>query len=257
MQVCFSIIERSVPVSETCDWQLVDFTPEILEYCLQHGVLFEENELVLEVKDQQYLNGSPVKPDRSTSAPGERSASARSMSHQFAMWTYSLAISSTHRSRHPETQRYTYSRSGTFFTLDDIYISSEHESAIAASAVWLNSIWRPITVQSAFANRLFLVVKSFVDRGIPNSILQHGFRNDRSVIDAALLTTFLVDRAKETFGRLPLLSKDCLKCSDKIPSWVKELLYMGIGVPVTVRKLMIDLLRPGTIEIRTALVGFR
>ncbi|OWZ19935.1 hypothetical protein PHMEG_0005727 [Phytophthora megakarya] len=112
--------------------------------------------------------------------------------------------------------------------------------------------WRPITVQSAFANRVFLVIKEFVDRGIPNSGLQHGFRNDRSVIDASLLTTLLLDRAKENRERLLLVSKDCLKCYDRIPSWVMELLYMGIGVPVMARKLMIDFLGSGNIDVRTA-----
>ncbi|OWZ19936.1 hypothetical protein PHMEG_0005728 [Phytophthora megakarya] len=64
MQVCFSMNERFVSVSDTCDWRLVDFTPEIIEYCSQHGVQFQESELILEVKDQQYLKGSPLRQNR-------------------------------------------------------------------------------------------------------------------------------------------------------------------------------------------------
>ncbi|KAF4044645.1 hypothetical protein GN244_ATG02872 [Phytophthora infestans] len=112
--------------------------------------------------------------------------------------------------------------------------------------------WRPITVQAAFANRLFLVIKQFVDGGIPRSLLQHGFRSDWSVIDAALMTTLLIERAKALKELLLLVSKDCLKCYDRIPAWVMELIYIGLGVPDTVRKLMIDLLGPGEIEVRTS-----
>ncbi|KAF4134831.1 hypothetical protein GN958_ATG16087 [Phytophthora infestans] len=112
--------------------------------------------------------------------------------------------------------------------------------------------WRPITVQAAFTNRLFLVIKQLVDGGIPRSLLQHGFRSDRSVIDAALMTTLLIERAKELKELLLLVSKDCLKCYDRIPAWVMELIYLGLGVPDTVRKLMIGLLGPGEIEVRTS-----
>ncbi|KAJ8537342.1 hypothetical protein ON010_g13255 [Phytophthora cinnamomi] len=112
--------------------------------------------------------------------------------------------------------------------------------------------WRPKTIQSAFANRLFLVVKLFVDRGMISSPLQHGFRSDRSVADATLLITLLIERAKELYERLFLISKDCLKCYDRVTAWVMELLYMGIGVPDTARKLMLDLLGPCEIEMRTA-----
>ncbi|KAE9080651.1 hypothetical protein PF005_g23385 [Phytophthora fragariae] len=111
---------------------------------------------------------------------------------------------------------------------------------------------RPITVQSAFANRVFLVIKHFVENGIPSSPLQHGFRRDRSVADAAILTTLLIERAKEIFEPLLLVSKDCLKCYDRIPSWVMELLYLGMGVSETARRLMIDFLGPGGISVRTA-----
>ncbi|EGZ14608.1 hypothetical protein PHYSODRAFT_438951, partial [Phytophthora sojae] len=40
--------------------------------------------------------------------------------------------------------------------------------------------WRPITVQSALASRLFLVVKRYVEPGIPISKMQHGFQRDRT-----------------------------------------------------------------------------
>ncbi|KAI9989254.1 hypothetical protein PInf_019415 [Phytophthora infestans] len=45
---------------------------------------------------------------------------------------------------------------------------------------------------------------------------------------------------------------DCLKCYDRIPAWVIELIYLGLGVPDTVKKLMIDLLGPGEIEVRAS-----
>ncbi|KAE8899889.1 hypothetical protein PF003_g16171 [Phytophthora fragariae] len=64
MQVCFSMNETSVPVSSSCSWQLVDFTPEIITHCSNNGVDFEGEELLLETKDQQYLKGNPVKQDR-------------------------------------------------------------------------------------------------------------------------------------------------------------------------------------------------
>ncbi|EEY57677.1 uncharacterized protein PITG_00240 [Phytophthora infestans T30-4] len=93
---------------------------------------------------------------------------------------------------------------------------------------------------------------TFVDGGIPRSLLQHGFRSDRSVIDAALMTTLLIERAKVLKELLLLVSKDCLKCYDRIPAWVIELIYLGLGVPDTVKKLMIDLLGPGEIEVRAS-----
>ncbi|GMF57756.1 unnamed protein product [Phytophthora fragariaefolia] len=76
--------------------------------------------------------------DRSGSAT--RSPSSRDMSRQFASWTASIGITSIFRSSHPALFRYTYSRSGTCSALDDIYVTGEHESAITASAVWLNSV---------------------------------------------------------------------------------------------------------------------
>ncbi|KAF4032712.1 Endonuclease/Exonuclease/phosphatase family [Phytophthora infestans] len=69
-----------------------------------------------------------------------RSASSQAVSRQFAAWTDSLGFVSTFRCRHPTTPRYTYSRQGTRSTLDDIYISGEHETAIAASAKSINSV---------------------------------------------------------------------------------------------------------------------
>ncbi|KAF4044644.1 Endonuclease/Exonuclease/phosphatase family [Phytophthora infestans] len=69
-----------------------------------------------------------------------RSASSQAVIRQFAAWTDSLGLVSTFRCRHPTTPRYTYSRQGTRSTLDDIYISGEHETAITASAMWINSV---------------------------------------------------------------------------------------------------------------------
>ncbi|KAI9990925.1 hypothetical protein PInf_018542 [Phytophthora infestans] len=66
------------------------------------------------------------------------------------------------------------------------------------------------------------------------------------------MTTLLIERAKELKELLLLVSKDCLKCYDRIPAWVMELIYLGLGVPDTVRKLMIGLLGPGEIEVRTS-----
>ncbi|EGZ05432.1 hypothetical protein PHYSODRAFT_459324, partial [Phytophthora sojae] len=40
--------------------------------------------------------------------------------------------------------------------------------------------WRPITVQSALSSRLFLVVKRYVEPGIPISQMQHEFQSDRT-----------------------------------------------------------------------------
>eukprot|EP00644_Phytophthora_capsici_P019565 jgi/Phyca11/133414/e_gw1.455.3.1 len=112
--------------------------------------------------------------------------------------------------------------------------------------------WRPITVQSALASRLFLVIKRYIEPGIPISIMQHEFQRDRTVIDASLLVTLLTERSKVLKEPLIMVSKDCLKCFDRIPRWCMDLIYRGIGVPEAPRNLMIDLLGSGTIDVRTA-----
>ncbi|KAF4147255.1 hypothetical protein GN958_ATG03557 [Phytophthora infestans] len=65
MQVCFLMNPLSVVVSNGCEWKLADFTTEILEFCQQNGISFEDNDLFLELKDQAYLKGVPVRQDRS------------------------------------------------------------------------------------------------------------------------------------------------------------------------------------------------
>ncbi|POM74154.1 LOW QUALITY PROTEIN: Hypothetical protein PHPALM_8936 [Phytophthora palmivora] len=112
--------------------------------------------------------------------------------------------------------------------------------------------WRPITVLGALANRLLLVVKRYVEPGFPISTMQHGFQTERTVIDAALLVTLLTERARDTREQLITVSKDCLKYFDRIPKWCMDLIYRGIGAPEIPGKLMIDLLGPGQIDVRTA-----
>ncbi|KAF0740262.1 hypothetical protein Ae201684P_016934 [Aphanomyces euteiches] len=98
--------------------------------------------------------------------------------------------------------------------------------------------WRPITVQNAFTSRLFMVIRDYITPIIPNEPLQHGFQKDRTVQDAVILTSLLIDRAQQTNSELFLTSKDCLKCFDRVPSWVMEYVYLKLGVPPTPRKLM-------------------
>ncbi|KAI9988342.1 hypothetical protein PInf_021741 [Phytophthora infestans] len=65
MQVCFLMNPLSVVVSNGCEWKLADFMTENLEVCQQNGIRFEGNDLFLELKDQAYLKGVPVRQDRS------------------------------------------------------------------------------------------------------------------------------------------------------------------------------------------------
>ncbi|EEY59990.1 uncharacterized protein PITG_13155 [Phytophthora infestans T30-4] len=88
------------------------------------------------------------------------------------------------------------------------YGGISQEMLISAPAQGLPP-WRPITVQAAFANRLFLVIKQFVDGGIPLSLLQHGFWSDMSL--------------------LLLVSKDCLKCYGCIPAWRTSFGWIATG----------------------------
>ncbi|KAH9105376.1 hypothetical protein AeMF1_018778 [Aphanomyces euteiches] len=112
--------------------------------------------------------------------------------------------------------------------------------------------WRPITVQGAFTSRLFMVIRDYIAPIIPNEPLQHGFQKDRTVQDAVILTSLLIDRAQRTNSELFLTSKDCLKCFDRVPSWVMEYVYLKLGVPPTPRKLMAHFLGASQIDIRTA-----
>ncbi|RHZ32713.1 hypothetical protein DYB37_012752 [Aphanomyces astaci] len=91
--------------------------------------------------------------------------------------------------------------------------------------------WRPITVQSAFSGRIFTVIRDYITPCIPNHEMQHGFQRDRTVQDAAVLTSLLIERAERREEELFLISKDCLKCFDRIPGWVMEYIYRKLGVP--------------------------
>ncbi|RHY41074.1 hypothetical protein DYB34_013960, partial [Aphanomyces astaci] len=109
--------------------------------------------------------------------------------------------------------------------------------------------WRPITVQSALSSRIFTVIRDYITPCIPNHEMQHG---DRTVQDAAVLTTLLIERAERRQEELFLISKDCLKCFDRIPGWVMEYIYRKLGVPPLPRKLMAHFLGASQIDIRTA-----
>ncbi|RHZ19157.1 hypothetical protein DYB37_008079, partial [Aphanomyces astaci] len=112
--------------------------------------------------------------------------------------------------------------------------------------------WRPITVQSALSSRIFTVIRDYISPCIPNEELQHGFQRDRTVQDAAVLTSLLIERAERRQEELFLISKDCLKCFDRIPGWVMEYIYRKLGVPSLPRQLMAHFLGASQIDIRTA-----
>ncbi|RHY41112.1 hypothetical protein DYB34_009165 [Aphanomyces astaci] len=78
--------------------------------------------------------------------------------------------------------------------------------------------WRPITVQSALSSRIFTVIRDYITPCIPNHEMQHGFQRDRTVQNAAVLTSLLIERAERRQEELFLISKDCLKCFDRIAS---------------------------------------
>ncbi|OWZ10659.1 hypothetical protein PHMEG_00016458 [Phytophthora megakarya] len=88
-------------------------------------------------------------------------------SRQFATWSTSQGPLSTFRVRHPDMKRYTYSRPVTLTTLDNIYISGEHEYAVSASAICLNSI-----ISSGHVGVSTVVLKC--DRGLQ---VAHTLRN--------------------------------------------------------------------------------
>ncbi|RHY84389.1 hypothetical protein DYB35_007712 [Aphanomyces astaci] len=112
--------------------------------------------------------------------------------------------------------------------------------------------WRPITVQSAFSSRIFTVIRDYISPCIPNEEMQHGFQRDRTVQDAVVLTSLLLERAERRQEELFLISKDCLKCFDRIPGWVMEYIYRKLGVPSIPRQLMAHFLGASQIDIRTA-----
>jgi len=99
--------------------------------------------------------------------------------------------------------------------------------------------WRPITVQSSLATRLFSAISGYLERTVPNHPMQHGFQRDRNVQDAALTTILLLDRAKIRREELYLLSKACEKCYDRIPRWVIAYIYRRIGVPTVLYNILL------------------
>ncbi|ETV78653.1 hypothetical protein H257_08144 [Aphanomyces astaci] len=52
--------------------------------------------------------------------------------------------------------------------------------------------------------------------------MQNGFQWDRTVQAVAVLTSLLIERAERRQEELFLISKDCLKCFDRILGWVME-----------------------------------
>ncbi|OWZ01919.1 hypothetical protein PHMEG_00026615 [Phytophthora megakarya] len=82
---------------------------------------------------------------------GIRSGRAVAMSRHFQKWTQDMAVVSTFRVRHQNMQRYTYERGGVQSTLDDIYISQEHQRSVGSNGVWLRSIQSSDHVGVAFA----------------------------------------------------------------------------------------------------------
>ncbi|RQM22321.1 hypothetical protein B5M09_011381 [Aphanomyces astaci] len=115
--------------------------------------------------------------------------------------------------------------------------------------------WRPITVQSALSSRIFTVIRDYISPCIPNEELQHGFQGfqrDRTVQDAAVLTSLLIERGERRQEELFLISKDCLKCFDRIPGWAMEYIYRKLGVPSLPHQLMAHFLGASQIDIHTA-----
>ncbi|RHZ40533.1 hypothetical protein DYB26_012659, partial [Aphanomyces astaci] len=51
-------------------------------------------------------------------------------------------------------------------------------------------------VQSAFRSRIFTVIRDYIFPCIPNEEMQHGFQRDRTVQDAVVLTSLLLERAE-------------------------------------------------------------
>ena len=113
--------------------------------------------------------------------------------------------------------------------------------------------WRPIMVQVALSSRVFMVLRDYVGRRIPNNIMQFGFQKMRTSQDASIFCRLLQDWAEGNNSDLFLVSKDCEKCFDRIPAWVMDYVYRRLGVPAATRKLMIDFLAEGQVDIKTAL----
>ncbi|ETV65963.1 hypothetical protein H257_17441 [Aphanomyces astaci] len=98
------------------------------------------------------------------------------------------------------------------------------KSAIARGVVNLDlglPPWRPIIVQTALNSRIFTVIRDYISPCLPNQEMQNGFQWDRTVQAVAVLTSLLIERAERRQEELFLISKDCLKCFDRIQagSW--------------------------------------
>ena len=51
--------------------------------------------------------------------------------------------------------------------------------------------WRPIMVQTALSSRIFMALRNYVSKRIPNEAWQFGFQKDKTSHDAALLVRLL------------------------------------------------------------------
>ncbi|KAG6974584.1 hypothetical protein JG688_00003002 [Phytophthora aleatoria] len=69
--------------------------------------------------------------------------------------------------------------------------------------------------------------------------MQHGFQKYKNVLDVALMTTLLLDRARERHGKLYILSKDCEKCFGRITRWVMTYIYQRTGVPPILYNILV------------------
>ncbi|RHY80566.1 hypothetical protein DYB37_007634 [Aphanomyces astaci] len=102
------------------------------------------------------------------------------------------------------------------------------KSAIARGVVNLDPglpPWRPIIVQTALNSRIFTVIRDYISPCLLNEEMQDGFQRDRTVQDAAVLTSLLIERAERRQEELFLISKDCLKCFDRIQAGPDTLSY--------------------------------
>ncbi|ETV65394.1 hypothetical protein H257_17855 [Aphanomyces astaci] len=66
--------------------------------------------------------------------------------------------------------------------------------------------WHPITVQSAFSNRIFTVIRDYISPCIPNEEMQQGFQRE-------LLTSLLIERAERRQEELFLFPTIALNAS--------------------------------------------
>ena len=89
--------------------------------------------------------------------------------------------------------------------------------------------WRPLIIMAAFISRVYAVLRRHVGRRIPNEAQQFVFQSHKAVEHLATLIAMLIEHAKAKNENIIMLSKDCLKCFDRIPPW--EYIYIELGVP--------------------------